>query len=94
MWRNVGEVKVINDSQVVCRLKDPATTLPYALSRRDGLRIVRKVQWDKEGIEDLARSMSWQDHPRRPDKGRAASGERAQSYGLMRSPMRTEPNTE
>jgi hypothetical protein len=65
-------------------------TLPYALSSSGDLRIMRKTQWDKEGIEDLARSRGWQDHPFRPDKGRAVSGERAGSYGMMRSPMRTE----
>jgi peptide/nickel transport system substrate-binding protein len=51
MWRNVAEVKVINDYQVVFRMKGPATTLPYALSRSGDLRMVSKAQWDKEGLE-------------------------------------------
>src|SRR4029453_5286737 len=42
MWRNVEEIKVINDYQVVFRMKGPATTLPYALSRSGGLRVSRK----------------------------------------------------
>src|SRR5215831_17617788 len=51
MWRNVEEVQVINDYQVVFRMKSPATTLPYALSRSGDLRMVSKAQWDKEGLE-------------------------------------------
>ena len=51
MWRNVAEIKVINDHQVVFRMKGPATTLPYALSRSGDLRMVSKAQWDKEGLE-------------------------------------------
>jgi len=51
IWRNVVEVKVINDYQVVFRMKGPATTLPYALSRSGDLRMVSKAQWDKEGLE-------------------------------------------
>jgi ABC-type transport system substrate-binding protein len=47
MWRNVEEVKVINAYQVVFRMKGPATTLPYALSRRGDLRMVSKAQWDE-----------------------------------------------
>ena len=49
MWRNVEELKVINDYQVVFRMKGPAATLPYALSRSGDLRMVSKAQWDKEG---------------------------------------------
>jgi hypothetical protein len=51
-------------------------TVPYVLSSSGDLQLMRKTQWDKEGIEDLARSSGWQDHPFRPDKGRAVSGER------------------
>ena len=51
IWRNVVEVKVINDYQVVFRMKGPTTTLPYALSRSGDLRMVSKAQWDKEGLE-------------------------------------------
>jgi peptide/nickel transport system substrate-binding protein len=51
IWRNVVEVKIINDYQVVFRMKGPATTLPYALSRSGDLRMVSKAQWDKEGLE-------------------------------------------
>ena len=44
-------MKVVNDYQVVFRMKGPATTLPYALSRSGDLRMVSKAQWDKEGLE-------------------------------------------
>jgi ABC-type transport system substrate-binding protein len=50
-WRNVEEVKVINDHQVVFRMKRPTTVMPYAASRAGDLRIVSKAQWDKEGQE-------------------------------------------
>jgi peptide/nickel transport system substrate-binding protein len=50
-WRNVEEIKVINDYQVVFRMKQPSTTMPYAASRSGDLRIVSKAQWDKEGLE-------------------------------------------
>jgi ABC-type transport system substrate-binding protein len=50
-WRSVEEVKVVNDHQVVFRMKRPSTTLPYAVSRAGDLRMVSKAQWDKEGIE-------------------------------------------
>src|SRR5262245_55556948 len=49
-WRSVEEIKVINDYQVVFRMKQPATTMPYAASRSGDLRIVSKAQWDKEGL--------------------------------------------
>ena len=55
VWRSVEEVKVINDYQVVFRMKGPATTLPYALSRSGDLRMVSKAQWDKEGLEGFER---------------------------------------
>jgi ABC-type transport system substrate-binding protein len=51
IWRTVEEVKVIDDYTVVFRMKGPATTLPYALSRAGDLRMVSKAQWDQEGIE-------------------------------------------
>lgn len=50
-WRGVEEIKVINDYQVVFRMKQPATTMPYSASRSGDLRIVSKTQWDKEGLE-------------------------------------------
>src|SRR5499427_481906 len=50
-WRNVEEIKVINDYQVVFRMKQPAATMLYAASRCGDLRIVSKAQWDKEGLE-------------------------------------------
>src|SRR5882762_7602544 len=50
-WRSVEEIKVINDYQVVFRMKQPSTTMPYAASRAGDLRIVSKAQWDKEGLE-------------------------------------------
>ncbi len=52
-WRNVEEVKIINDHQVVFRMKRPSTTMPYAASRAGDLRIVSKAQFDKEGLEGL-----------------------------------------
>ena len=50
-WRNVDKVEAVNDHQVVFRMKRPATTMPYAVSRAGDLRIVSKAQWDKEGME-------------------------------------------
>jgi ABC-type transport system substrate-binding protein len=50
-WRTVEEVKVVNDYQVVFRMKRPSTTMAYAASRAGDLRIVSKAQWDKEGLE-------------------------------------------
>jgi ABC-type transport system substrate-binding protein len=53
IWRSVEEIKVIDDYQVVFRMKRPTTIMPYAASRAGDLRIVSKAQWDKEGIEGL-----------------------------------------
>jgi ABC-type transport system substrate-binding protein len=50
-WRQVEEVKAVNDHQVVFRFKKPTTVMPYAASRAGDLRIVSKAQWDKEGQE-------------------------------------------
>ena len=50
-WRTVEEVKIINDHQVVFRMKRPTTVMPYAASRAGDLRMVSKAQWDKEGQE-------------------------------------------
>jgi ABC-type transport system substrate-binding protein len=50
-WKGVEEVKIVNDHQVVFRMKKPATTMDYAVSRAGDLRIVSKAQWDKEGLE-------------------------------------------
>ncbi len=50
-WRGVEEIKIVNDYQVVFRMKRPSTTMPYAVSRAGDLRIVSKAQWDKEGLE-------------------------------------------
>jgi peptide/nickel transport system substrate-binding protein len=50
-WRTVEEIKIVNDHQVVFRMKRPSTTMPYAVSRAGDLRIVSKAQWDKEGAE-------------------------------------------
>jgi len=51
IWRQVEEVKVIDDHQVVFRLKRPMAIIPYLTSRAADLRMVSKAQWDKEGIE-------------------------------------------
>jgi ABC-type transport system substrate-binding protein len=50
-WRQVEEVKAVNDHEVVFRFKNPTTVMPYGASRAGDLRIVSKAQWDKEGIE-------------------------------------------
>lgn len=50
-WRTVEEVQVINDYQVVFRMKRPSASMPYAASRAGDLRMVSKAQWDKEGLE-------------------------------------------
>ena len=51
IWRQVEEIKVIDDYQVVFRLKRPMATIPYLTSRASDLRMVSKAQWDKEGLE-------------------------------------------
>jgi peptide/nickel transport system substrate-binding protein len=50
-WRNVEEVKVVNDHEVVFRMKRPTTDMLYGVSRAGDLRMISKAQWDKEGIE-------------------------------------------
>ena len=50
-WRNVEEVKIVNDHEVVFRMKRPTTDMLYGVSRAGDLRMVSKAQWDKEGIE-------------------------------------------
>src|SRR5262245_42210391 len=50
-YRGIEEVRVVNDYQVVFRMKKPATTMDYAVSRAGDFRIVSKAQWDKEGLE-------------------------------------------
>jgi peptide/nickel transport system substrate-binding protein len=50
-WRQVEEVKAVNDHEVVFRFKRPTTVMPYAASRAGDLRIVSRAQWDKEGLE-------------------------------------------
>src|SRR5262245_7036049 len=50
-WRQVEEVKAVNDHTVVFRFKKPTTVMPYSASRAGDLRIVSKAQWDKEGQE-------------------------------------------
>lgn len=50
-WRSVDTIQVVDDYQVVFRMKQPAATMPYAASRAGDLRIVSKAQWDKEGLE-------------------------------------------
>ena len=51
IWREVEEVKVVDDYQVVFRMKRPVSMVPYLASRAWDLRIVSKAQWDKEGLE-------------------------------------------
>ena len=48
-WRGVEKIDIVNDHQVVFRMKRPSTTMPYAVSRAGDFRIVSKAQWDKEG---------------------------------------------
>jgi ABC-type transport system substrate-binding protein len=50
-WRQVEEVKALNDHTVVFRFKRPTTIMSYAASRAGDLRIASKAQWDKEGQE-------------------------------------------
>jgi ABC-type transport system substrate-binding protein len=52
-WRNVEEIKIVNDHEVVFRMKRPTTDMLYGVSRAGDLRMVSKAQWDKEGIEGL-----------------------------------------
>jgi peptide/nickel transport system substrate-binding protein len=51
LWREAEEVKVVNDYQVVFRMKRSMSIIPYIASRAGELRIVSKAQWDKEGLE-------------------------------------------
>jgi len=51
LWREAEDVKVVNDYQIVFRLKRPMSIIPYLASRASELRIVSKAQWDKEGLE-------------------------------------------
>jgi peptide/nickel transport system substrate-binding protein len=51
IWRQAEEVKVIDDYQVVFRMKRPMAIMPYLTSRAADLRMVSKAQWDKEGLE-------------------------------------------
>jgi ABC-type transport system substrate-binding protein len=51
IWRAVEEIKVVNDYQVVFRMKRPLAIMPYAVSRAGDFRIVSKAQWEKEGLE-------------------------------------------
>jgi ABC-type transport system substrate-binding protein len=50
-WRNAEELKVVDDHQIVFRMKGPSATMPYSASRSGDLRAVSKAQWDKEGLE-------------------------------------------
>ena len=81
-WRQVEEVKVVNDHQVVFRFKRPTTVMPYAASRAGDLRIVSKAQWDKEGQEGFekrpAGTGSYRYVGRQP--GLSVSFERADSH--------------
>jgi peptide/nickel transport system substrate-binding protein len=51
IWRLADEVKIVDDHQVVFRMKRPVSMMPYLASRCCDLRIVSKAQWDKEGPE-------------------------------------------
>jgi peptide/nickel transport system substrate-binding protein len=51
LWRMAEEVKVVDDYQIVFRMKNPTAIMPYIASRAGELRIVSKAQWDKEGPE-------------------------------------------
>jgi ABC-type transport system substrate-binding protein len=53
LWRMAEEVKVVDDYQIVFRMKNPTAIMPYIASRAGELRIVSKAQWDKEGLEGL-----------------------------------------
>jgi peptide/nickel transport system substrate-binding protein len=81
-WRNVEEVKVIDDYQVVFRMKSPAATMPYAASRSGELRMVSKAQWDKEGIEGFDKRPAGTGSYRYVDRqlGLSISYERVESH--------------
>jgi ABC-type transport system substrate-binding protein len=51
IWRQIEELKIVDDHQIVFRMKRPMAIMPYVTSRSADLRIVSKAQWDKEGIE-------------------------------------------
>jgi hypothetical protein len=84
-WRNVEEVKIVNDYQVVFRMKRPSTTMPYAASRAGDLRIVSKAQWDKEGIEGLDKRPAGLALPVCRKSPGPPSPERVDNHGAARS---------
>jgi peptide/nickel transport system substrate-binding protein len=81
-WRNAEEVKVIDDYQVVFRMKSPAATMPYAASRSGELRMVSKAQWDKEGMEGLDKRPAGTGSYRYVDRrlGQSVSYERVENH--------------
>jgi len=87
-WRQVEEVKAVNDQQVVFRFKRPTTVMPYAASRAGDLRIISKAQWDKEGLEGYekrpAGTGSYRYVGRQP--GLSVSFERADSHWAGEKP--------
>lgn len=49
-WRGVKEVEVVNDYQVVFRMKNTTVVMPFIASRGGDMMLLSKAQWDKEGI--------------------------------------------
>ena len=58
LWRGIVAVQAVNDHQVVFRMKNPSTTMPYAVSRAGDLRMISKAQWDKEGEAGFDKRMA------------------------------------
>jgi ABC-type transport system substrate-binding protein len=54
-WSGAEKLEVVNDYQVVFRMKDLATSMPYLASGSGYLAIQSKAQWDKEGVEGIDR---------------------------------------
>ena len=52
-WRGVERLEVVNDYQVVFRMKNPTIPFAFVASRGGDLMMMSKAQWDKEGIDGI-----------------------------------------
>jgi peptide/nickel transport system substrate-binding protein len=52
-WKGAEKLEVVDDHQIVFRMKNPAVTMPFVASRGGDFMPVSKAQWDKEGIDGI-----------------------------------------
>ncbi|MBI3302531.1 MAG: ABC transporter substrate-binding protein, partial [Deltaproteobacteria bacterium] len=52
-WKGTEKLEVVDDYQIVFRMKNPAVTMPFVASRGGDFMPVSKAQWDREGIDGL-----------------------------------------